>query len=286
MEAQASETGRKERVLLLVDDEPHVLSALTRALRRDGYRILRAGGGAEGLARLEAEPAVGVIVSDQRMPGMSGVEFLRRAKALRPDTVRIVLSGYTDLETVTDAINEGAIFKFLTKPWDDELLRRNIAEAFRYRELQLENERLARELAAANRELSREVEEKSRQSACSLQGMEVLQGVLDALPLPVLAVDTEGVVVLANRRAEALLASGKGPVVGLEADEVLPPELSVHVGADGYRGVVELRGVAFGVCSQPLGERDQPRGWVLACLPVVTDGGAPRVGIPAGERMR
>lgn len=263
--------ARMERVLLLVDDEPHVLSALARALRRDGYRILRAEGGAEGLARLEAEPAVGVIVSDQRMPGMSGVAFLRRARALRPDTVRIVLSGYTDLEMVTEAINEGAIFKFLTKPWDDELLRRNIAEAFRYRELQLENERLARELKAVNRELARKVEERTRQSACSLQGMETLQDVLDALPLPVLAVDAEGVVVLANRQAEDLLGPHEGPMVGLEAEEALPPALSGRVGTEGDAGAVELGGELYSVCGRLLGGRDRPRGWVLACLPLRPD---------------
>jgi len=118
-----------ERTLLLVDDEENILSALTRLLRRDGYHILRASSGREGLELLAAN-AVGVIISDQRMPEMSGTEFLSKVKDMYPDTVRIVLSGYTELNSITDAINRGAIYKFLTKPWDDDLLREHIREAF------------------------------------------------------------------------------------------------------------------------------------------------------------
>jgi len=119
----------QSRTLLLVDDEPHILSALTRLLRRDGYRILTATSAAEGLELLALND-VQVIVSDQRMPEMSGTEFLGRVKEMHPNTIRIVLSGYTELRSITDAINHGAIYKFLTKPWDDELLRENIREAF------------------------------------------------------------------------------------------------------------------------------------------------------------
>lgn len=73
-----------------------------------------------------------VIISDQRMPEMSGTEFLSQVKAIHPNTVRIVLSGYTDLKSVTDAINQGAIYKFLTKPWDDSQIREHIQQAFHY----------------------------------------------------------------------------------------------------------------------------------------------------------
>ena len=74
---------------------------------------------------------VQVIISDQRMPGMSGTEFLSKAAQLYPNTVRIILSGYTDLNVVTDAVNRGSVFKFLTKPWDDERLREQVRDAFR-----------------------------------------------------------------------------------------------------------------------------------------------------------
>lgn len=116
--------------LLIVDDEPNNLAAIRRSLRREGYHLLTASSGQEGL-RLLAENTVQVIISDQRMPHMSGSAFLRIVKELYPDTIRIILSGYTDLAAVTDSVNQGAVFKFMTKPWDDADLRENIRGAFR-----------------------------------------------------------------------------------------------------------------------------------------------------------
>ena len=144
---------KRSRTLLLVDDEANILASLKRLLRADGYQILTALGAEQGLELL-ASHRVDVIVSDQRMPGMSGVEFLRRVKVLHPATIRLVLSGYTDLQTVTDAINEGAIYKFLTKPWDDSHLRANIQEAFRTKELADENRRLHSEVRQANSQMT------------------------------------------------------------------------------------------------------------------------------------
>ncbi|GMR19459.1 MAG: hypothetical protein BMS9Abin36_0054 [Gammaproteobacteria bacterium] len=130
-----------ERTLLLVDDEANILKALQRLLHRDGYRILTAGSGREGLALLE-DNEVDVIISDQRMPHMTGVEFLSKARELCPQTVRIVLSAYSDFSAVTDAINRGSIYKFFTKPWDDKLMRANIQEAFQRSELSWKNNQL------------------------------------------------------------------------------------------------------------------------------------------------
>ncbi|EGF30851.1 Complex sensory protein with histidine kinase domain [Oxalobacteraceae bacterium IMCC9480] len=150
---------KAKRTLLLVDDEVNIVSSLKRLLRREDLHILTANSGSEGLALLAQHP-VDVILSDQRMPGMTGVEFLSMAKTRFPETVRIVLSGYTELQSVTDAVNEGDIYKFLTKPWDDIKLRGHVDEAFQRKELADENRRLTRavyasnlELAAANRQL-------------------------------------------------------------------------------------------------------------------------------------
>ena len=144
----------RQRTLLLVDDEENILTSLRRLLRREGYTILIGHSGEQGLEILAQHP-VDVIVSDQRMPNMTGVEFLRRVKTAYPDTVRMVLSGYTELQSITDAINEGAIYKFLTKPWEDEQLRANIAEAFRYKELADDNENLHEQVKIANQEIGR-----------------------------------------------------------------------------------------------------------------------------------
>ena len=123
-----------EQTLLLLDDEENVLRALTRLLRREGYQILTASNAQDAFALL-AKHDVQVILSDQRMPEMSGTEFLSRVKELYPETIRIILSGYTDLKSVTDAVNRGSIYKFLTKPWDDGQLRAIIAQAFQHHRL-------------------------------------------------------------------------------------------------------------------------------------------------------
>ena len=138
-----------ERTLLLVDDEEDIGAALERLLRRDGYKILRASSGLEGLEIL-AQHKAGVIISDQRMPEMSGVEFLTRVKELYPQTMRIVLSGYADLDSVTDAVNRGAIYKFFNKPWDNEALRVEVMEAFWRHELAQEKEQLLLQIQSAN----------------------------------------------------------------------------------------------------------------------------------------
>lgn len=141
-----------ERTLLLVDDEEDITAALSRLLRGDGYKILRAHSAQEGLALLE-QHAVGVIVSDQRMPGMTGVEFLSRVRERYPKTIRMVLSGHADLDSVTDAINRGAVYKFLNKPWENDTLRASVQEAFRHYELVQEEERLAGEIRIAKEQL-------------------------------------------------------------------------------------------------------------------------------------
>jgi len=129
-----SEAASPTRTLLLVDDEPAILSALKRLLRRENMQVLTANSGAEGLEML-ASHGVGVVISDARMPEMDGAEFLGKVRQMYPDTVRIILSGYTDLKAVTSAVNRGELFKFLTKPWDDVELLDTIREAFRVYEL-------------------------------------------------------------------------------------------------------------------------------------------------------
>jgi len=121
----------KVQTLLIVDDDVNVLTALHRLFRRDNYRVLTASSPAEGFELL-ALYRVQVIVCDQRMPVMSGTEFLSKVKEMYPETIRIILSGYTGVETVLDSINRGAIYRFYTKPWHDQQLRENIRLAFRH----------------------------------------------------------------------------------------------------------------------------------------------------------
>ena len=125
-----AEDDRNVQTLLVVDDDVNVLAALHRLFRRDNYRVLTASSPTEGFELL-ALYRVQVVLCDQRMPGMSGTEFLSKVKEMYPDTMRIILSGYTGVETVLDSINRGAIYRFYTKPWNDTELRDNVRLAFR-----------------------------------------------------------------------------------------------------------------------------------------------------------
>ena len=115
--------------LLLVDDEPGIVNALRRVFRQENYEVLTANSGQEGLARL-AEGPVQLVISDFMMPGINGAQFLREVKQRSPDTIRIMLTGHANTDAVMGAINEGAVYKFILKPWNDDDLREHIRQAF------------------------------------------------------------------------------------------------------------------------------------------------------------
>jgi response regulator RpfG family c-di-GMP phosphodiesterase len=111
--------SRKIRILF-VDDEQPILNSMRRLFMNSEYDILTAVSGEEGLEKIKNNPPVHIVVSDYRMSGMNGVEFLKTVNARWPDTVRIILSGYVDTANVIAAINSGQIFKVITKPWNDD----------------------------------------------------------------------------------------------------------------------------------------------------------------------
>jgi EAL domain-containing protein (putative c-di-GMP-specific phosphodiesterase class I)/CheY-like chemotaxis protein len=131
MPLSGSRETHQRGTVLFVDDEVNILASLKRTLRREGYDILTAESASQGFSLL-ATNHVQIIVSDQRMPEMNGTEFLSRVKNLYPETVRMVLSGYSEISAVTDSINKGAVYRFMMKPWDDEQLKEEIAGALRH----------------------------------------------------------------------------------------------------------------------------------------------------------
>ncbi len=132
--------------ILCVDDEVNILKALNRLLRRAGYQVLTAESGENGLEILKTE-SVDLIISDQRMPGMQGNEFLRLSRKICPDAVRIMLTAYADIKAATAAINQGGIFKFILKPWGDDELLEVIKDGLNQQLLILENRRLTARIA-------------------------------------------------------------------------------------------------------------------------------------------
>lgn len=140
--------------ILLVDDEKNILSALKRVFRGDGYNIYTAENGESALNILE-NVHIDLIVSDMRMPKMSGAEFLEIARKHFPNTIRILLTGFSDLESTISAINNGCIFKYISKPWEDNDLRLAVKHALKYKQLEQERSELLRLTQKQNAKLKR-----------------------------------------------------------------------------------------------------------------------------------
>lgn len=166
-------TTNYKHTVLLVDDEKSILTSLTRLLRRKGYQIVTAESGQAGLDALtDHSGTVSLIISDQRMPGMSGSQFLEQAAELAPDAFRFTLTGYADINAVIDAVNKGKIHRYLTKPWNDAELLKQVRTALDQVELRLENDRLRKLTEQQNKELSRlnqELEKKVGERTWALQ---------------------------------------------------------------------------------------------------------------------
>ncbi|MEI6827484.1 MAG: response regulator, partial [Desulfuromonadales bacterium] len=112
--------------VVMVDDEQNILQSLKRCFRREQYKIVCAGSGAEGLKLIAATADIAVIISDQRMPEMNGSEFLTRSRELAPDAIRMLLTGYSDMETTVAAMNEGGATHYIGKPWEDSALLQTV----------------------------------------------------------------------------------------------------------------------------------------------------------------
>jgi DNA-binding NtrC family response regulator len=118
--------------ILIVDDEPANLRALERLFRED-YEVLTAGSGADALELLRQHD-VALLITDQRMPGMTGIELLKNTSSLRPRMVRIILTGYTEVEALVEAINCGLVYKYVTKPWKNEEFHLLVSRAIEHYE--------------------------------------------------------------------------------------------------------------------------------------------------------
>ncbi len=141
----------KESKILYVDDEVHNLNAFKASFRRD-YEVFTAISAAEGRKILE-ENEIHVIITDQRMPEATGIEFLESILEKYPDPPRILLTGYADISAVIDAINKGSVFKYVQKPWDEEELRTTINSALEMYLLNKQKEELTEKLILTNEQM-------------------------------------------------------------------------------------------------------------------------------------
>lgn len=147
-------TTEYHHTILFVDDEASILNSLKRLFRKYSSNILTASGGKDALELLKAqEHPVSLIISDQRMPGMTGSEFLEKAKMICPDAIRFLLTGYSDMNAVIEAVNKGEIHRYLNKPWNDEDLVLQVNQALEQYELKAENKRLLALTQKQNKQL-------------------------------------------------------------------------------------------------------------------------------------
>jgi len=262
-----------KKTILCVDDEPSILNSLRRLLRKENYTLLMANGGQEGLSVLEKHP-VHLVISDQRMPEMTGIEFLRQVKEQFPETIRVVLSGYADVHVIVDAINEGEVYRFLTKPWNDGELKTAIRQCLEHYEILEQNRWLLEQSRAQNRELQRlnnsletVVQERTR-------SLRLSQDILENLPIPVIGVGRERIVVSANRIARELFPASQR--IGENVGEVFPAQIAEwvtpHLTGEAKSDVRTCEWDGYRICMrvEPLRDGDTVRGCVL--VPEVISG--------------
>jgi len=142
----------KPNTILIVDDEENILKSLERLLEDEGYKMFFANSGDKGLEIIKRED-IQMVISDHRMPGMNGLKFLSEIKKILPDTIRIMLTGYADVDIAVKAINEGEVYRFVTKPWNNNELLSTVKQGIEYYNLQKELERLNKLIQSQNTEL-------------------------------------------------------------------------------------------------------------------------------------
>jgi len=216
--------------ILCVDDEENVLRALKRLFFDDDYEIITAASGNEGLRILEKEDAQ-IVISDYRMPEMSGVDFLREVCRRRPETVRIVLSGYADIASIVSAINEGQIYKFIPKPWNDAELKVTVANAVERYFLYKRNNELAAELQKKNEELvgvNFELKKMLEKETANLQFQSKVlarhQSILDLLPVGIMGIDFSNTIVMCNSKSIDITKNSQFPL-DQDLTDVVPAEV-------------------------------------------------------------
>ncbi|NMM27629.1 MAG: response regulator [Glaciimonas sp.] len=244
----STEAEANQSTLLCVDDEPNILSALRRLFRAKGYRVLVAESGHAGLQVLATE-AVDLVISDMRMPEMDGAHFLELVRTRWPDTIRILLTGYADVSSIIEAINRGEIYRYITKPWDDNDMLLVVRDALERKVLQNEKLRLEELTQRQNNELkalNANLEEKVRERTAALnQANDALRGANEKLKTSFLIsikvfsnlIEMRGGHLAGHSRRVADLSRKIGIKMGMEGQalqEIFIAGLMIDIGKIGF----------------------------------------------------
>jgi response regulator RpfG family c-di-GMP phosphodiesterase len=240
------------QMVLLVDDEGSILKSLQRLFRKEGIPVQTAGSGSEALDCLRHHPdSIALIISDQRMPEMSGAQFLEQAKTLAPDAGRFLLTGYSDMEAVVSAVNKGEIHRYLTKPWNDEELIAAARQAMEHFRLIRENRCLQQVTQDQNRRLNemnrvleervaeRTAEVRAKNDALSRLNARLEESFMDAVRLVASLIDALSPQLGQVMRRTAELARVLAEDEGLDPEAVRQIETAALVHDVGLLGLPE-----------------------------------------------
>jgi len=268
--------NERKHTILCVDDEESILHSLKRLLRKESYRMLTASSGEEGLDLLSGNE-VHLVLSDQRMPGMNGTEFLAKVKENYPDTIRIVLTGYTEVDSITGSINKGHIYKFILKPWNNQNLKLEIKQGLDQYDLVKSNKSLHKrvlqqneELKNINNDLEKIVKERTMDLEIQNQALELSHAILEDLPIPIIGISNEMIIVLINSKVQELSVKDGHIAVGKKISECLSREVEEKIAnvfksntSDTYKKC-RLGEEVYNVDFMPLSGRFRGKGIILA----------------------
>jgi len=237
-----------DQTVLFVDDEVNILKAVQRLLRNENWNVITASRGAEALELIDRHPAQ-VVVTDQRMPEMSGVDLLSAIRQRKPDVVRMMLTGYTEMNVAVEAINRGEIYRLITKPWNDEELKATLRQAFDHFSLKNEIKRLNQvtreqnlKLQDMNRTLEGKVRERTKQLAEKHQELRIAY--VQTIRALAEAVDAKDAYTRGHSERVGVYASKMARELGLPRDMIERVYISglLHdVGKIGVRDAVILK---------------------------------------------
>ncbi len=204
------------KTVLIVDDETDIQHSIKRQLRKEPIELLFASTGKEGL-RILQEKNVHLVISDHKMPGMSGVDFLRRVKQQRPEIVRILLSGYIETSLLINAINEGEVYRFIAKPWNGETLKTYITEALEHYDVLQKNRDLMQKVLPLQ-------EKDEGGNGCRDRALQLTDAIIEELPYGIITISYDNTILQINSSAFNLLGIIEDPR-GKQIRMVFSPDL-------------------------------------------------------------
>jgi two-component system NtrC family sensor kinase len=216
---------KKQTTILIVDDEKNILKSLQRMLRTQPYIVKTAATPSEAIEMCTKED-FHVIIGDYRMPEMNGTDMFFEINQINPDSIKIILSGYADINIITEALNKEYINKYILKPWNDENLKKEIEKSVSHFNLLRTNRELHKKvieqnesLKEINQNLEEEVEKRTHKLKLQNSALQVSQNVLNSIPVPVIGIDSENMIVLTNEM------SGKELPFAVPGEKVKNPEI-------------------------------------------------------------